>query len=72
MSVEQVFGAVIVAVILWFGRTLLAFAKEMTEWRVELFGKNGNNGMRGELKSLRRDVDGLMGKRYDRRASDVA
>lgn len=72
MSSEQIFAGVVIGTIFWFGRSLLAFAKEMTEWRVELFGKDGKNGMKSEVRQLRTDVDGLMGKRFDRRSSDIA
>jgi hypothetical protein len=46
----------------------------MTEWRVTLFGPppQYENGMRGDIRTLREDVDELMGKRFQRRASDIA
>ena len=50
MTAEQIIGAILIAFILWLGRAVLAFAKEMTEWRVILFGRNGENGIQGTVK----------------------
>jgi hypothetical protein len=71
MNANQIFDALVIAATIWLGRSMLAFAKEMTEWRIELFGKDGRSGMRGEVHQLRTDVDGLMGKTFTRRASDI-
>lgn len=49
MDAEQIIGALLIAFILWLGRIVLAFAKEMTEWRILLFGREGKNGMRGQI-----------------------
>ena len=72
MSTEQIVGALVVAAVCWMAKVLLSVAKELTEWRIILFGQDGTNGMRSDVRALREDVDELMGKRFVRRASDIA
>ncbi len=74
MNAENVVALLIVAVVCWLARSILNFAKEMTEWRIVLFGAapNYENGMRGDIKALREDVDSLLERRaFIRRASDL-
>jgi hypothetical protein len=67
-------GVIVLGVFGWIVSVVRDLTKEMTEWRVTLFGPppQYENGMRGDIKTLREDVDELMGKRFARRASDIA
>jgi hypothetical protein len=67
-------GATLLGVFGWVVSVVRDLTREMTEWRVTLFGPppQYENGMRGDIKSLRDDVDELMGKRFQRRAGDVS
>lgn len=67
-------GAIVLGVFGWVVSVARDLTREMTEWRVILFGPppKYENGMRGDIKTLREDVDELLGKRFQRRASDIA
>ncbi len=67
-------GLLIIGLFGWVVTTLRRLTVEMASWRVALFGMQGDNGMAGDLKQLREDVDGLLGlerRQFTRRASDI-
>ena len=67
-------GILLLGVFGWILKTLRDMTLEMGVWRVALFGMRGDNGLAGDVKQLRLDVDEMLGldrRHHARRAGDT-
>jgi hypothetical protein len=56
-------GLIILGLFGWVVVSIRGMTTEMAQWRVALFGMTGENGMNGEIKQLRRDINELIVER---------
>jgi len=64
-------GVLLLGTFGWMAKTVRELTIEMASWRVALFGMKGDNGMAGDLKQLRTDVEAIERRQYSRRAGDL-
>lgn len=65
-------GALLVAAVGWLAREVAAMRKTLDRWDVELFGISGDNGLRGNVRTLMSErEERMMGRRQQvRRLED--